>query len=508
MAGCLRSETVTRYPPEWYAPGMAEPGRQDVTLHTLHEALTAGFGDLKATLVAGCTDLGVESNLRHRRWPHLVSVEAIDASAEARMRATIAASNMEAVPLERAPRVAIYTPPNAEIWDDAVTMALEYAGIRYETIWDPEVLSGKLSEYEWVHLHHEDFTGQYSKFFLTYGGTEWLQDEVDRNEEMAASVGARDVPDLKKRVAAAMRAGAGLVYLAVPASLQPVVAGRVPEVVTLGLSEVNGEVDVEFALAAILARQPTAMLVGPGLRETKGDSASVHAFPVDVTDARAVSAVVRQIESELGPVDRVMNAAAIMTPAVAAYDTTSSGRTAYSCVSTTRPSAAAAKPPARLTAVVVLPEPFTPTTMMTAGFVFQLGTEEASSLKRSSSCRAAESSSERVRPWSPTTRCNASSISPVVSIPRSAWIKSASRSSQVSWVISVAPNNVAMRPKVVLLVLASPLRHFAKRSAMTGDYIMWYCVLYSFFDCGQVHCLIFENKGKKGIQYVRTHSCH
>jgi hypothetical protein len=134
-----------------------------------------------------------------------VSVEGMDASAEARMRATIASSNMEAVPLERAPRVAIYTPPNSEIWDDAVTMALEYAGIPYETIWDPEVLDGGLSEYEWIHLHHEDFTGQYSKFFLTYGGATWLQDEVERNQEMARSVGARDVPELKKRVAAAIR---------------------------------------------------------------------------------------------------------------------------------------------------------------------------------------------------------------------------------------------------------------------------------------------------------------
>jgi hypothetical protein len=144
-----------------------------------------------------------------------VSTEAMDASAEARMRATIASSNMDAVPLERAPRIAIYTPPNSEIWDDAVTMALEYAGIGYETIWDPEVLSGGLSEYEWVHLHHEDFTGQYSKYFQTYGGTPWLQDEVDRNEEMAASVGARNVPELKKRVAAAMRAyveGGGFLF--------------------------------------------------------------------------------------------------------------------------------------------------------------------------------------------------------------------------------------------------------------------------------------------------------
>jgi hypothetical protein len=144
-----------------------------------------------------------------------VSIEGMDASAEARMRATIASSNMEAVPLERAPRIAIYTPPNSEIWDDAVTMALEYAGIAYETIWDGEMLDGGLSEYEWVHLHHEDFTGQYSKFFLTYGGTDWLQDEVDRNQAMARSIGAPNVPELKKRVAAAIRSyieGGGFLF--------------------------------------------------------------------------------------------------------------------------------------------------------------------------------------------------------------------------------------------------------------------------------------------------------
>lgn len=144
-----------------------------------------------------------------------VSVEPMDPPAEARMRATIAASNMEAVPLERAPRIAIYTPPNSEIWDDAVTMALEYAGIGYETIWDEEVLGEGLSDYEWIHLHHEDFTGQYSKFFLTYAGTPWLQDEVARNEEMARRAGARNVPELKRRVAEAIRAyveGGGFLF--------------------------------------------------------------------------------------------------------------------------------------------------------------------------------------------------------------------------------------------------------------------------------------------------------
>jgi hypothetical protein len=135
-----------------------------------------------------------------------VSIEAMNAPAEARMRATIQSSNMEAVPLERAPKVAIYTPPNSEIWDDAVTMALEYAGIPYETIWDPDVLGDGLSDYEWIHLHHEDFTGQYSKFFLTYGATSWFQEEVARSQTMARQGGFADVPALKKGVAEAIRA--------------------------------------------------------------------------------------------------------------------------------------------------------------------------------------------------------------------------------------------------------------------------------------------------------------
>ena len=134
-----------------------------------------------------------------------VSIEPMNASAEARMRATIQSANMEAVPLERAPRVAIYTPPNSTPWDDAVTMALEYAGIEYETIWDAEVVNGELSDYEWIHLHHEDFTGQYSKFFLTYSGAPWLQDEVARNQEVARSAGFADVPALKKEVASQIR---------------------------------------------------------------------------------------------------------------------------------------------------------------------------------------------------------------------------------------------------------------------------------------------------------------
>jgi hypothetical protein len=94
-------------------------------------------------------------------------------------------------------------------------MALEYAGIEYTTLWDPEVLDQDLSQYEWIHLHHEDFTGQYSKFYLTYAGAPWLQEEVARNQDVARTRGFPSVPALKKAVAAKIRAyveGGGFVF--------------------------------------------------------------------------------------------------------------------------------------------------------------------------------------------------------------------------------------------------------------------------------------------------------
>ncbi len=134
-----------------------------------------------------------------------VYLEPLEGERIQEIRSVIASENMDAIPLESAPRIAIYTPPNTPPWDDAVTLALTYADIPYETVWDEEVLTGGLAEYEWVHLHHEDFTGQYSKFFPNYSGAEWLQEEVLRNEEMAERFGFEDVPTLKRAVAEEIR---------------------------------------------------------------------------------------------------------------------------------------------------------------------------------------------------------------------------------------------------------------------------------------------------------------
>lgn len=133
-----------------------------------------------------------------------VTVEPVDDARVAEIKAEIQGSNADAVPLEKAPKVAVYAPPNAAPWDDAVTMALNYAGIRFEKIWDAEVLSPRLREFDWLHLHHEDFTGQYSKFYLNYSGALWLAEMVDRNQRMARQLGYPHVPALKRAVARAI----------------------------------------------------------------------------------------------------------------------------------------------------------------------------------------------------------------------------------------------------------------------------------------------------------------
>ncbi|MBI4409756.1 MAG: asparagine synthetase B [Gemmatimonadetes bacterium] len=134
-----------------------------------------------------------------------ITTEPVGVGQVAQIRATIHEANMESVILEKAPKIAVYTPPNTSPWDDAVTLALVYADIPYDKVWDREVLQGRLKDYEWLHLHHEDFTGQYSKFYINYQGAPWLQEEVQRNEGMAAEFGLPNVPALKKVVVEEIR---------------------------------------------------------------------------------------------------------------------------------------------------------------------------------------------------------------------------------------------------------------------------------------------------------------
>lgn len=117
----------------------------------------------------------------------------------------IQAGNMESITLEKEPKIAVYIPPNTLPWDDAVTLALEYAEIEYDRLWDDEVLEGKLNDYDWLHLHHEDFTGQYGKFYGSYRHMPWYQNDIKVNEAMAAKHGFAKVWQLKHAVAEKIR---------------------------------------------------------------------------------------------------------------------------------------------------------------------------------------------------------------------------------------------------------------------------------------------------------------
>lgn len=134
-----------------------------------------------------------------------VRFELVSSAQVASIMQEIQESNMEVVVLEKEPKIAVYIPPNALPWDDAVTLALDYAEIDYDRVWDDEVLAGKLSDYDWLHLHHEDFTGQYGKFYGAYRNTAWYQNDVRVNETMAAKHGYAKVWQLKHAVAEKIR---------------------------------------------------------------------------------------------------------------------------------------------------------------------------------------------------------------------------------------------------------------------------------------------------------------
>jgi len=136
-----------------------------------------------------------------------VSFEVLsDAKAEGILQEISSPSkNMEAVVLEKAPKIAVYTPYGKQPWDDAVTMVLTYAEIPYDTVYDEEVLNDGLLLYDWLHLHHEDFTGQYGKFYRNYRSAAWYIKEKKDAEELATKLGYGKVSQSKLDVALKIR---------------------------------------------------------------------------------------------------------------------------------------------------------------------------------------------------------------------------------------------------------------------------------------------------------------
>ena len=130
-----------------------------------------------------------------------VSFEIINVDQNLAIYNEIEINNMDIVLLEKPPKIAIYTPPNKQPWDDAVTLALTYAEVPYKTLWDEEVFNGTLSQYDWLHLHHEDFTGQYGKFYRNYHTASWYIDQQNQFEQMAKKLGFDSVHTQKKMLA-------------------------------------------------------------------------------------------------------------------------------------------------------------------------------------------------------------------------------------------------------------------------------------------------------------------
>ncbi len=123
--------------------------------------------------------------------------------------------NMEIVQLEKAPKIAVYTPKSALPWDDAVTMVLDYAEIPYDKIYDSAIVMGVLPKYDWLHLHHEDFTGQYGKFYSNYRNVPWYVQQVEDAEKDAKMLGFEKVSQLKLSVATSIKnfvSGGGFLF--------------------------------------------------------------------------------------------------------------------------------------------------------------------------------------------------------------------------------------------------------------------------------------------------------
>jgi len=169
--------------------------KQDVSMWWLLNYKGGSF------LIPYAQSIEAECRIRNVSYDLIADVQASAILAEIAVPET----NMDAVKLDKAPKMAVYSPKNKLPWDDAVTMVLTYAEIPYDLIYDEEVIKGMLPKYDWLHLHHEDFTGQYGRFYAAYRNAAWYQNDVQQNEQTAAKLGFKKVSELKLAVATAIK---------------------------------------------------------------------------------------------------------------------------------------------------------------------------------------------------------------------------------------------------------------------------------------------------------------
>ncbi len=134
-----------------------------------------------------------------------VSISVINDRELNEIEMTMQQENMDKVELEKAPIVAVYAPPTNNPWDDAVTLALTYAEVPFEKVWDDKILKNGLANFDWLHLHHEDFTGQYDKFYQSFGHSPWYINRVSEYTKFARSLGYASVREEKNAVAKTLK---------------------------------------------------------------------------------------------------------------------------------------------------------------------------------------------------------------------------------------------------------------------------------------------------------------
>jgi hypothetical protein len=240
-----------------------------LTYNALHDGLR---GEWLLNYRGGSFLLPDTPELRRRAALDGITTESVDDAAVGALRAQIAGANMDSVPLEKAPTVAIYKPPTSPPWDDAVTLAVRYAGIAFTQVWDDEVLAGDLSKYDWVHLHHEDFTGQFNKLYLNYRGAPWFIEQVQRDLATARRHGFATVPALKKTVADGVRGfveRGGLLFAMCGATetLDLAIAGREVDIdgVFSDGTPMDPEADAKLDWSRALAFRGARLETSPGI---------------------------------------------------------------------------------------------------------------------------------------------------------------------------------------------------------------------------------------------------
>jgi hypothetical protein len=148
-------------------------------------------------MIDGLDIVSAECRIRGVAFEQLSGAQAAQIYAEVQKED----NNMDVIRLEKAPKIAVYVPPNFLPWDDAVTLVMEYAEIHYDKVWDDQVLQDKLLQYDWIHLHHEDFTGQYGKFYASFATAPWYVEQQVMYEKKAKELGFKKVSEMKKAVA-------------------------------------------------------------------------------------------------------------------------------------------------------------------------------------------------------------------------------------------------------------------------------------------------------------------